>query len=79
MDLHTHVHASLYALGMASTSVRIDRSTHDELKELARSLGTTVGDTVAIAVKGLRQEMIGQDLRRELSTEDTEWLDADLG
>lgn len=65
--------------GMASTSVRIDRSTHDELKELARSLGTTVGDTVAIAVKGLRQEMIGQDLRRELSTEDTEWLDADLG
>jgi len=73
------VHASLYALGMASTSVRIDRSTHDELKELARSLGTTVGDTVAIAVKGLRQEMIGQDLRRELSTEDTEWLDADLG
>ncbi|HLV89859.1 MAG TPA: hypothetical protein VKZ47_02165 [Acidimicrobiia bacterium] len=64
---------------MASTSVRIDRSTHDELKELARSLGTTVGDTVAIAVKGLRQEMIGQDLRRELSTEDTEWLDADLG
>jgi hypothetical protein len=64
---------------MQSTSVRIDRATHDELKRLASDLGTTVGETVAIAVRGLRQDRIGRELAEPVPTEDGAWLDADLG
>jgi len=64
---------------MQSTSVRIDRATHDELKRLASDLGTTVGETVAIAVRGLRQDRIGRELAEPITTEDGDWLDADLG
>lgn len=64
---------------MQSTSVRIDVTTHRELKKLALSLGTSVGDTVALAVRRLRQDQIATDLRGELSRADVAWLDADLG
>jgi antitoxin component of RelBE/YafQ-DinJ toxin-antitoxin module len=63
----------------ASTSVRIDRSTHEELKRLAEELGTTVGEAVAIAARRLRQQRIGLELRAALTEEETDWLDADLG
>ena len=59
--------------------MRIDVATHRELKELAASLGTTVGDTVAIAVRRLRQDKIGAELRGDLTGEEVSWLDADLG
>ena len=42
-------------------------------------MGATVGDTVALAVRRLRQDRIGADLRADLSEDDTAWLDADLG
>ena len=64
---------------MQSTSVRIDTATHEELKRLAASLGTTVGETVALAVRRLRQERIGKDLAATLSPSEAEWLDAELG
>ena len=64
---------------MQSTSVRIDVSTHRELKRLAAELGATVGDTVALAVRRLRQDRIGTDLRADLNEAETAWLDADLG
>lgn len=64
---------------MQSTSVRIDATTHRELKKLARSLGTSVGDTVALAVRRLRQDQIGAELRAELTQPEVDWLDADLG
>jgi antitoxin component of RelBE/YafQ-DinJ toxin-antitoxin module len=64
---------------MPSTSVRIDRETHEELKKLARELGTTVGGAVAIAIRRLRQQRIGRDLRAPLTEAETSWLDADLG
>jgi antitoxin component of RelBE/YafQ-DinJ toxin-antitoxin module len=64
---------------MASTSVRVDRDTHEELKRLARDLGTTVGEAVAIAARRLRQQRIGVELRTPLTEEETIWLDADLG
>ncbi len=64
---------------MQSTSVRIDVATHQELKKLAASLGTTVGDTVALAVRRLRQDEIGAELTGQLTDEETGWLDADLG
>jgi hypothetical protein len=64
---------------MQSTSVRIDGATHQELKRLSVRLGTTVGETVALAVRALRQDQIGAELRTELSPREVEWLDADLG
>ena len=64
---------------MGSTSVRIDTDTHELLKRLARELGSTVGDTVALAVRRLRQDQIGEQLGVGLSGEEIDWLDADLG
>lgn len=62
-----------------TTTVRVDRSTHDELKRLARERGSTVAETVAQAVRVLRQEQMGQDLARPLADGEAQWLDADLG
>ena len=64
---------------MQSTSVRIDVTTHDELKRLAAEFDTTVGNTVALAVRALRQERIGAQLRGDQRADETVWLDADLG
>lgn len=59
--------------------MRIDAATHRELKKLAASLDATVGDTVAIAVRRLRQDEIGAELRGDLTEAEVGWLDADLG
>lgn len=64
---------------MQSTSVRIDVVTHAELKRLADELGTTVGDTVALAVRSLRQHRTGRQLATPLRADESEWLDAELG
>jgi hypothetical protein len=64
---------------MQSTSVRIDVSTHEDLKRLAAELNTTVGNTVTLAVRALRQDRIGLDLRSPLDADEVLWLDADLG
>ena len=64
---------------MSSTSVRIDSATHRELKELAAELGSSVGATVALAVRRLRQEQIGVQLKADLTRAETIWLDAELG
>lgn len=63
---------------MQSASVRIDRATHDQLKRLAAELHTTLGDTVTLAVRALRQDHIGADLRSPLPDEESAWLNADL-
>ena len=64
---------------MQSTSVRIDVSTHEELKRLAAELNTTVGNTVSLAVRVLRQDRIGDELNAPLRADETAWLDAELG
>ena len=64
---------------MQSTSVRIDVGTHEELKRLASELDTTVGNTVTLAVRALRQVRMGADLRSDLRDDESAWLDADLG
>lgn len=68
-----------YAVGMGSTSVRIDTDTHELVKQLAHELGSTVGETVALAVRRLRQDRIGEQLGASLSSAEIDWLDADLG
>lgn len=64
---------------MQSTSVRVDTATHAEIKRLAEQLGATVGETVAIAVRRLRQSRIGEELAAPLTDAESAWLDADLG
>ena len=64
---------------MHSTSVRIDATTHDELKRHATEMDTTVGNTVAIAVRALRQTRVGSDLTTPLRDDAADWLDAELG
>lgn len=66
-------------LCMQSTSVRIDAATHEEIKRLASELGTSVGATVALAVRHLRQERLGKELTASLTPQEVDWLDADLG
>lgn len=63
----------------STTTIRIDRTTHEELKRLARDRRTTVADTVARAVRVLRQEQVGQDLAQSLEPSEIGWLDAELG
>ncbi len=64
---------------MQSTSVRIDTTTHQQLKRLAAELERTVGETVSLAVRRLRQDLIGRELAAAPRPDETEWLDADLG
>lgn len=64
---------------MQSTSVRIDAATHEDLKRLAAELHTTVGNTVSLAVRALRQDRVGADLTAPLREDESAWLDADLG
>ena len=64
---------------MQSTSVRVDVATHEEIKRLASDMGTTVGETVALAVRRLRQERMGHELSAPLRDDESAWLDAELG
>jgi len=63
----------------STTTIRIDRATHEELKRLARERRTTVAEAVARAVRVLRQDQMGQDLSSPLTDDETDWLDAELG
>jgi hypothetical protein len=62
-----------------TTTVRVDRATHEELKRLARERDSTVADTVATAVRVLRQDLMGRELAAPSDQHEAEWLDADLG
>ena len=59
--------------------MRIDVATHQELKRLAAESGASVGATVALAVRRLRQDQIGAQLSEELTPAEGAWLDAELG
>jgi len=69
----------LICMQPTSTSVRIDTATHEELKRLAGELHTTVGNTVSLAVRALRQDHVGAELNAPLRDDETGWLDAELG
>jgi len=77
-----HVDVSVYTgygPGMSdTTTVRIDRATHEEVRRLARDHDITVAEAVARGVRLLRQERMGQQLAEPLTDTEREWLDADL-
>jgi len=62
-----------------TTTIRISRTTHDELKMLAHDQQRTVAETVSRAVRLLHQDEIGRDLAVPLLDEEQAWLDADAG
>jgi hypothetical protein len=62
-----------------TTTIRISRSTHEEIKWLARGRHRTVAETVSRAVRLLRQDEIGRDLAVPLTDEELSWLDAEAG
>lgn len=64
---------------MQWTSVRINAETHEELKQLAHDLDTTVGHAVTLAVRALRQDRVGEQLAQPLRADETAWLDAGPG
>ena len=62
-----------------TTTVRVDRATHAELKRLAKRRRATVTETVADAVRALRQDTMGVELSEALPHDEADWLNADLG
>jgi predicted transcriptional regulator len=60
-----------------TTTIRISRATHDELRHLARERHQTVAETISRAVRLLRQDDIGRGLATPLTGEEATWLDAD--
>lgn len=62
-----------------TTTIRISRATHDELQEVAARHRMTIADTVAQALRALRQDDIGRDLSAPLTPDEAAWLDADAG
>lgn len=62
-----------------TTTIRISRTTQQELRQLANERHRTVADTVARAVRLLHQDDIGRDLAAPLTDEEISWLDADAG
>ena len=63
---------------MPGVSVRIDQDTYELLARLADALETSVDVVVAIAVRRLRQQLIGRQLSLPLAQEELVWLAADL-
>ena len=59
--------------------MRVDDATHEEIKRLANDMGATVGETVALAVRRLRQERMGHEFSAPLRDDESAWLDAELG
>ena len=62
-----------------TTTIRISRTRHDELRRLAIRRHQTVAETVSRAVRLLQQDEIGQTLALQLTDEEVAWLDADAG
>lgn len=62
-----------------TTTIRISRDTHARVTRLAAERHETIDETVSRAIRALRQDTMAQDLRAELTDDETVWLDADAG
>ena len=60
-----------------TTTIRVSRETREELRQFASRRQQTVAETVARAIRLLRQDEIGRELAQPLSDEEDSWLDAD--
>lgn len=62
-----------------TTTIRVSRDTHAKLTRLAAERRETIDETVARALRALRQDAMGRDLAAPLTDDETAWLDADAG
>jgi len=62
-----------------TTTIRISRDTHARVTRLAAQRHETIDQTVARALRVLRQDSMGRDLSIPLTDDETTWLDADAG
>lgn len=62
-----------------ATTIRISRDTHARVTRLAAERHETIDETVSRAIRALRQDTMAQDLRAELTDDETAWLDAYAG
>lgn len=62
-----------------TTTIRISRVTHARVTRLAAERHETIDETVSRAIRALRQDAMAADLARELTDEESAWLDADAG
>lgn len=62
-----------------TTTIRVDRTTHQELRRLSRRDHTTISETVTRAVRALRQDEMGRQLTSPPRDDEQVWLDAELG
>ena len=62
-----------------TTTIRISRVTHAPVTRLAAERHETIDETVSRAIRALRQDAMAADLVRELTDEESAWLDADAG
>jgi hypothetical protein len=62
-----------------TTTIRVSRATHDEVRRLAHRRHQSIDQVVSRAMRLLRQDEIGRELASPLSGEEIAWLDADAG
>ena len=62
-----------------TTTIRVTRETHARVAKLAAQRHETIDQTVARALRVLRQDVMGRDLAIPLTDDETAWLDADAG
>ncbi|MCY3538741.1 MAG: hypothetical protein OXH10_02600 [bacterium] len=62
-----------------SIGIRLDRATHQALRQIASELGITVGETLALMVRRFRQDRMREELATPLTSGEVEWLNADFG
>ncbi len=63
---------------MPTTTIRVDRETHERLVELSKASGRSLIDTVSEAAEALRRKRLAEQVRSQLDTlrSDPEaWLD----
>lgn len=62
-----------------TTTIRVTRETHARVAKLAAQRHETIDQTVARALRVLRQDVMGRDLAIPLTDDETAWLNADAG
>lgn len=62
-----------------TTTIRVTRETHARVTKLATQRHETIDQTVARALRVLRQDAMGRDLAIPITDDETAWLDADAG
>jgi len=78
-DVDGSVYRGYRCVVAETTTIRISRDTHARVTRLAAERHETIDETVAEAIRVLRQDAMARDLAAQLTEDETAWLDADAG